>query len=572
MEDEGAHEGHGLGGRPDIGDRVAAPCRVFSGSAQPPQMSTTGSPWWNTATEAPRSAPLSSWAWRVDRTGRSAGRRCRGPLPCLRTFLAVSGGPRTGLAFRARTRPGPHRELIGRYGAAPTGRRRRGRAGDCLYLIRSISSSRYSLPIPLSSSLYLTSSLHVHTRAYRTRSRSSKQLPARAGLYVRNGPSTRSATPCAQHVHPLLVASPFIHLALPWAISVSLLPRPERRVRAPTSVRADSGALRLGGRDGVTPGPRRGSVPGAGRSRGRPARTPSAVRARTDALGRRPPGRAPPFRRRGVPSARHVARRFTTDAGRALIAFTSAHSVQPLYVPVTAAFALLATALCHVAGWPVVEGGSAAIGTGLAAEIRRRRGVVHTAHPVVSLNELPRARAVLLDVSPRQFLSLAGTLFLRRRRARERATVPVLLRARSIGRFTDRCPRATKPASGRCQFTCAAPSKKWRARRPRWGRSGTPSGRSSVQPSPAWSTRRERPSHVTHYACTATSQTCRTSTCRTVWRRRSSWFAPCFLPRVLSLVVRPAAEAEAHNPNLLGGDVNGGAATLRQTLFLPVAR
>ncbi len=36
--------------------------------------------------------------------------------------------------------------------------------------------------------------------------------------------------------------------------------------------------------------------------------------------------------------------------------------------------------------------------------------------------------------------------------------------------------------------------------------------------------------------------------------------------------MRTAAEAESHNPNLLGGDVNGGAATLRQTVFRPVAR
>ncbi len=49
-------------------------------------------------------------------------------------------------------------------------------------------------------------------------------------------------------------------------------------------------------------------------------------------------------------------------------------------------------------------------------------------------------------------------------------------------------------------------------------------------------------------------------------------FAPGFRDRVLARSVRTAAEAEAHNPNLLGGDVNGGAATLRQTVFRPVPR
>jgi len=49
-------------------------------------------------------------------------------------------------------------------------------------------------------------------------------------------------------------------------------------------------------------------------------------------------------------------------------------------------------------------------------------------------------------------------------------------------------------------------------------------------------------------------------------------FAPGFRDRVLARTVRTAAAAESHNPNLLGGDVNGGAATLRQTLFRPVPR
>src|SRR5208283_1733677 len=40
-------------------------------------------------------------------------------------------------------------------------------------------------------------------------------------------------------------------------------------------------------------------------------------------------------------------------------------------------------------------------------------------------------------------------------------------------------------------------------------------------------------------------------------------FAPGFRDRVLARTVRTAADAESHNPNLLGGDVNGGAATLR---------
>ena len=116
----------------------------------------------------------------------------------------------------------------------------------------------------------------------------------------------------------------------------------------------------------------------------------------------------------GTPSVRHTARRFSTDSARALLAGTAAHSMEPLTAPLTSAFGLLLTALGHGAGWPVVTGGSAAITQGLAHELRRLGGVVHTDSPVTSLDELPPARAVLLDTSPRAFVALAGSGLSRR--------------------------------------------------------------------------------------------------------------------------------------------------------------
>ncbi len=49
-------------------------------------------------------------------------------------------------------------------------------------------------------------------------------------------------------------------------------------------------------------------------------------------------------------------------------------------------------------------------------------------------------------------------------------------------------------------------------------------------------------------------------------------FAPGFSDLILARHVRTAAEASADNPNLVGGDVNGGTADVRQTLFRPNAR
>jgi phytoene dehydrogenase-like protein len=49
-------------------------------------------------------------------------------------------------------------------------------------------------------------------------------------------------------------------------------------------------------------------------------------------------------------------------------------------------------------------------------------------------------------------------------------------------------------------------------------------------------------------------------------------FAPGFRDLVIARSVRTAADAERHNPNQVGGDIGGGAGTLRQTVLRPVAR
>ncbi|MEQ7739655.1 hypothetical protein, partial [Escherichia coli] len=58
-------------------------------------------------------------------------------------------------------------------------------------------------------------------------------------------------------------------------------------------------------------------------------------------------------------------------------------------------------ALGHAGGWPIPLGGSIAISTALADDIRAHGGLIHTNAPVDRLEELPPARATLLNVSPR---------------------------------------------------------------------------------------------------------------------------------------------------------------------------
>ena len=90
------------------------------------------------------------------------------------------------------------------------------------------------------------------------------------------------------------------------------------------------------------------------------------------------------------------------------MAGTAAHSMLPLTAPLSGVFPRLFTALAHRFGWPVVEGGSAAIVDALVAELTSLGGHIETGRLVKRLDELPPARAVVLDVTPRQLLELAG--------------------------------------------------------------------------------------------------------------------------------------------------------------------
>ncbi|MEO9175223.1 MAG: NAD(P)/FAD-dependent oxidoreductase, partial [Gaiellales bacterium] len=115
------------------------------------------------------------------------------------------------------------------------------------------------------------------------------------------------------------------------------------------------------------------------------------------------------FARAGLRSAAHVATvRFATGRARALFAGCAAHSMQPLERPATAAFGMTLLTLGHACGWPAAIGGSQAIADALVAHLRSLGGELETEHEVRSLRELGEPAAVLLDLTPRQVVELAG--------------------------------------------------------------------------------------------------------------------------------------------------------------------
>jgi phytoene dehydrogenase-like protein len=108
------------------------------------------------------------------------------------------------------------------------------------------------------------------------------------------------------------------------------------------------------------------------------------------------------------PAAGFAQSAFDGERARALFAGSAAHSMLPLTQRPTAAFGLMLTMLGHSVGWPIPRGGSRRLAEALVSHLRELGGELETGRRVASLDELPPARAVLLDLTPRQILSLAG--------------------------------------------------------------------------------------------------------------------------------------------------------------------
>jgi phytoene dehydrogenase-like protein len=92
----------------------------------------------------------------------------------------------------------------------------------------------------------------------------------------------------------------------------------------------------------------------------------------------------------------------------ALLAGLAAHSMAPLTAPTGMPIALVFAIAAHAVGWPVPRGGSQAISDALVTDLTDHGGRIVTGHPVESLDDLPPARAYLLDVSPTALARIAG--------------------------------------------------------------------------------------------------------------------------------------------------------------------
>jgi phytoene dehydrogenase-like protein len=99
---------------------------------------------------------------------------------------------------------------------------------------------------------------------------------------------------------------------------------------------------------------------------------------------------------------------FSAAPARALFGGCAAHACVSLAEAGSAAFGLALAAAGHAVDWPCAAGGSERIVEALAAVAQAHGCELHTGVTVRALRDLPAARAVLFDLTPRQVAAIAG--------------------------------------------------------------------------------------------------------------------------------------------------------------------
>ncbi|HET8606734.1 MAG TPA: NAD(P)/FAD-dependent oxidoreductase, partial [Gaiellaceae bacterium] len=258
---------------------------------------------------------------------------------------------------------------------------------------------------------------------------------------------------------------------------------------------------------------------------------------------------------------------FRGEPARALLAGNSAHSMLPLERRPSAGVGIALAVLGHAVGWPFPRCGARRLADALAAKLVELGGELRTGSPV---DELPRADVVLADTSPRELARIA-----RLPERYERA----LLRYRH------------GPGAFKVDWALAAPIP-WRAAA--CGRAGTVhlgGGLDEISRSEwdAWSGRETELPFVLLSQPTLFDPTRAPEGLHTAWaychlpngsaadmtervEAQIERFAPGFRELVLARHAAGPAWLEAHDRNLVGGDLNGGAIDLAQLWFRPARK
>lgn len=272
-------------------------------------------------------------------------------------------------------------------------------------------------------------------------------------------------------------------------------------------------------------------------------------------------------------SARSIAHsRFRGERARALFVGLAAHSVLSLDALLSGSFGLLIAISAHAVGWPIPRGGAQAITNALCGYLTKLGGQIKTSMRVETLAALPGYSVTLCDLTPRQLRQIAGDKLsaeYKNQLAGYRYGPGVFkvdyALSSPIPWKAKECLRAATVHIGGSFDEIAASEQAMatgqRTERPFMILS---------QPSLFDPTRAPAGKHTAWvYAHVPNGSTVDMLPCI---ENQIERFAPGFRDCVLARRVFSPADLERMDANLIGGDIGGGAMTIRQFVFRPTRR
>ena len=275
---------------------------------------------------------------------------------------------------------------------------------------------------------------------------------------------------------------------------------------------------------------------------------------------------------------------FRGDPVRALFAGLAAHSFLALDQPLSASFGLVLGTAAHAVGWPIPRGGAQSIANALAGYLASLGGRITTSQRIHSFADLPDRDLTLCDVTPRQLLALADHPGNHPHPNPLSATYSHQLARYKYG-----------PAAFKVDYALSSPIP-WNARACQRAATvhlgGTlaeieaseaamASGRCAerpfvllAQPTLFDPSRAPEGKHIAWAYCHVPNGAPESESDVMLERieLQIERFAYGFRNTILARHIAPPAALVAGDANLIGGDIMGGAHTLRQVLFRPTPR
>jgi phytoene dehydrogenase-like protein len=258
---------------------------------------------------------------------------------------------------------------------------------------------------------------------------------------------------------------------------------------------------------------------------------------------------------------------FRGARAKAVIAGLGVHSVMTLEQWASTAAGLVLAIAAHTAGWPIPEGGSQIIANSLANYLIKLGGNIITDYNVKSIGQLKPYPLIILDVTPEQFLEIAGSELRDsyKHRLKNYKYGPGVFKVDwildgPVPWKAKECQMAgTVHIGGYLEEIAFAENVIWQGHHPE------KPFILLAQPSLFDKTRSKGTGHIVWGYCHVPNSSTFDMTERI--ESQIERFAPGFKDRIIARNAMFPPDIQKYNPNCIGGDITGGAQSLRRMIL-----